>query len=44
MSGGKVWRYMEVAAGVGWGGGGGLLLKASTQPTWPDVTGLAKPR
>lgn len=40
MSGGKVWRCMEVAAGVG----GGLLLKASTQPTWPDVTGLAKPR
>lgn len=41
MSGGKVWRCMEVAAGVG---GEGLLLKASTQPTWPDVTGLAKPR
>lgn len=30
----------------GWGGVGvwGLLLKASTQPTWSDVTGLAKPR
>lgn len=26
------------------GGEGGLLLKASTQPMWPDVTGLAKPR
>lgn len=29
------------------GGGDGVgksLLKASTQPTWPDVTGLAKPR
>lgn len=33
---------MEVHGGGG--GGVGLLLKASTQPTWPDVTGLAKPR
>lgn len=37
VHGGGVW------AGVGVGGVGGLL-KASTQPTWPDVTGLAKPR
>lgn len=31
---------MEVVVG----GGGQFLLKASTQPMWPDVTGLAKPR
>lgn len=38
MSTGKVLRCTEV------GGGGELLLKASTQPTRPDVTGLAKLR
>lgn len=40
------WQSVEVHGGGGWDGvwGGGLLLKASTQPTWPDVTGLAKPR
>lgn len=37
------WRSVEVCGGGG-SGGGGVLLKASTQPTWPDVTGLAKPR
>lgn len=44
MSGGKVCK-VHGDRWLGWSGGvGGLLLKASTQPTWSDVTGLAKPR
>lgn len=47
-----MWRCVEVCGSrvcvcvgsSGGGGGVGSLRKASTQPTWHDVTGLAKPR
>lgn len=35
---------VEVREGGGRGSEGESPLKASTQPTWPDVTGLAKLR
>lgn len=38
------WRSAEVRGGGGRRGERESLLKASTQPTWPDVTGLAKLR